>query len=150
MKDMKQSGKKIRVISAILAFAVMITSYGFTSYKKTENNRKPAKYAMLVRTLEHVNASIETARQMREAGRSFDAFEVIICGEVVGKLKDDESIPGYLKEGRMVGVSFSVCGMSLKQLQVDPRSLPDGFKTVENGIIRLFDLQDQGYQTVEF
>ena len=54
-----------------------------------------------------------------------------------------------LKQGSAAGVTYNLCGLSLKQFSIDPETLVDGVEIVPNGLTYMFDLQQQGYTTVE-
>ena len=110
--------------------------------------QKRAKYALLVRSAEHIQASLKTASQLRDAGIQYQAFEIVICGSVVKELVHQETT-SWLKQGQSLGITFSVCGMSLDKFRVDASALPVGMKVVDNGLIRIFQLQESGYATIE-
>ncbi len=52
------------------------------------------------------------------------------------------------EKGKAAGVSYKVCGMSLKQSNIDPKRLMDGVEIVPKGPAYMFDLQQLGYKTV--
>jgi intracellular sulfur oxidation DsrE/DsrF family protein len=109
------------------------------------------KYALLVRSTEHMGAALKTASQMKASGKKYDAFEVVVCGKVVQELTDKENkqIPDMLTQAKTLNVTFTVCGMSLDKFKLSSDQLPDQFEVVENGIIRIFELQDNCYHTIE-
>lgn len=139
----------------LLALILFVLGLAFTvSAQRTpcaEGNAGKKKYALLVRTTEHMGAALKTAAQMRGAGTSYDAFEVVVCGKVVQELTDTENkrISGMLKQAEDLNVIFSVCGMSLNQFSISPEQLPEQFEVVENGLIRIFKLKENCYYTIE-
>lgn len=102
-------------------------------------------YALLIRKVNHLKAALKTVDMMKEGDRTVDNFEVVICGKSVTELSDHTDLIGQATES---GISLSVCGMSLNKFSVAEDELPQGVRVVPNGLIRLFDLQEQGYKTI--
>ena len=46
------------------------------------------------------------------------------------------------------GLKVVVCGMTVAQLKVDPALIPSATPTTDNGLVYLFGLREQGYQTI--
>lgn len=88
---------------------------------------------------------------MKASGKDYDAFEVVVCGKVVNELIDKEhkQLPNMLKQAEELEVRFSVCGMSLDKFSISPEQLPEQFELVDNGLIRIFELQENCYYTIE-
>lgn len=130
-----------------------VTSQTASSNKALEEDAvstNAQNYAVLVRKVPHIKASIKTARQMtNDDAYQVGNFEVIICGKVVKQLRSQPSIQKLMKQGRALEMQFHACGMSMKKFGIDPSELASGISVVRNGITHMFDLQAQGYLTVE-
>lgn len=108
--------------------------------------RSGQSYAMLVRNFNHLNAAIKTVRMMEEDdANSIHHFEVVICGKIVTEFNDNADL---IDDATQAGIKLSACGMSLNKFSITEGELPQGVGVVPNGLIRIFDLQEQGYKTI--
>jgi intracellular sulfur oxidation DsrE/DsrF family protein len=148
MKSYKNKTQLVIAVLFVLGLTLNASAQSTPHYEESTNNRK---YALLVRNTQHMRAALQTASQLRETGTNYEAFEVVICGKVVKELRDKEnqSIPDMFKQAEGLNVRFSVCGMSLNKFNISPELLPEQFELVDNGLIRIFELQDNGYNTIE-
>ena len=55
----------------------------------------------------------------------------------------------FIEAGLAAGVTFKVCGMSLDKFKIAPTELTEGATIVPNGLTYMFDLQQEGFITVE-
>ena len=118
--------------------------------KEEFNEAEPDNYATLVRKIPHIKASIKTARQMKANDRHrAGKFEVIICGKVVKKLGNRPQVNNIVEKGQALSIRFSACGMSMNKFGIEKSDLAEGIQVIPNGIVRMFDLQEQGYYAVE-
>ena len=138
------------VITLLFALGLAFNTSAQTTPCSLENTGKK-NYALLVRTTQHMGAALKTASQMREAGMDYDAFEVVVCGKVVQELIDQENkqVPEMLKQAEDLNMTYSVCGMSLDKFGISSEQLSGNFNLVENGLIRIFELQENCYYTIE-
>lgn len=146
---MMKSYKSIQLVIIVLfSLGLPLNMTAQSAHCKDENVKK---YALLVRNSEHMGAALKTASQMVESGTHYEAFEVVICGKEVMKLanKENKQLSGMLQQAQDLKVSFSVCGMSLNKFNISPEELPDQFEVVNNGLIRIFELQENCYYTLE-
>lgn len=103
-------------------------------------------YAILIRKVNHLNAAIKTVHMMEDDDDSaVNRFEVVICGEGVVQLNNN---PDLVDKATQAGITLSACGMSLNKFSISRDELPQGIRVVGNGLIRIFDLQEQGYKTI--
>ena len=116
------------------------------------NNQRQIKpdtgedYAILVRKMNHLNAALKTVRMMEEEEENtIHRFEVVICGKGVTQLNNDADLVG---KATQAGITLSACGMSLNKFSISKDELPEGIRVVGNGLIRIFELQEQGYKTI--
>ena len=117
---------------------------------KETNASNSQSFGMLVRTEEHIKASVKTASELLKGDKfKTDHIEIIICGEAVELLKKGSLIEDVLKKAIDMKVRIVACGMSMEKQNVSKESLLPGVEIESNGIIRIFELQIQGYKTVE-
>jgi len=103
-------------------------------------------YAILIRKMNHLNAALKTVRMMEEDDdNAINNFEVVICGKGVTQLNDNTDL---VNKATQSGITLSACGMSLNKFSISKDELPQGVGVVGNGLIRIFDLQEQGYKTI--
>lgn len=148
---MKLYKNNIQFVIALLFVLGLAFNTSAQTTSCPEERASNKKFALLVRNTEHMGAALKTATQMKESGMSYDAFEVVICGKVVQELIDQENeqVPDMLKQAENLDISFSVCGMSLDKFSISSKQLPKKFKVVDNGLIRIFELQENCYYTIE-
>ena len=105
---------------------------------------------MIISQTNHLKASVYTAETITpNSAYNRGSFVVMACGKSVEAFVKGSSMAQEFEQGRAAGVTYKVCGLSLKQFSIDPETLADGVEVVPNGLIYMFDLQQQGYITVE-
>lgn len=102
-------------------------------------------YALLIRKVNHLKAALKTVDMMKKNTETIDHFEVVMCGKSVTQLNDNAAL---VRQASQAGITLSACGMSLNKFSIAEDELPQKIKVVPNGLIRLFDLQEQGYKTI--
>lgn len=102
-------------------------------------------YAMLIRNMNHLNAAIKTVQMLEGDGQTADQFEVVVCGKSVTKLSDHTDL---IDRAAGAGITLSACGMSLNKFSVEKEELPQEVNIVPNGLLRMFDLKEKGYNTL--
>ena len=76
-------------------------------------------------------------------------MELVICGKGVETIKKEGTLTQTIEEGKAAGVIFNACGISLEKANLTLEQLVPGIEVVPNGLLRIFDLQAAGYQTIE-
>lgn len=111
---------------------------------------KEKKYALMVSQEEHIKVAVKTSEDLF-TGAKYKAkdFEVIICGKAVESLKAQGELEAIVQEGIANGIKFKVCGISMEKAKVAESDLIKGITVVPNGLLRMFDLQEVGYYTIE-
>lgn len=134
------------LIAFVIALKVNAESIGgdYTIIKPKE-----AKYALLIRETKHIAIAVKTAQQLKEANPNYKQFEIVLCGKSVMQLINNKEVDDIINKGINLGIKFSVCQLSLDKFEIKSTDLPDGLKVVPNGLIRIFELQDEGYKTIE-
>jgi putative oxidoreductase len=111
--------------------------------------RADGRYAVLVSNAQHLNAAITTGRSLRARSQAIQ-FQIVACGKVVKEIATNPEVGDSVRRAvNEDGLAVVVCGMSVRQLNVDPAALPPEAPTTENGLTYLFGLQEQGFQTIE-
>ncbi len=121
------------------------------SVKQTQNIEnsisQDGKYALLVRSSQHLKAAIMTGEDFKARSEKID-FRIVMCGELVKELSDNDSLKNMVGEASGRGLKILACGLSVKQLSVDRSRLPESVSITENGLIYMFGLEENGFKTI--
>lgn len=145
------------VIIALFAGVGILIGQNTTAENKTAKNKTTEnkttvekKYALLVSAEDHVKMASKTAKSLfTDVKYNASAFEVIICGKAVETLRGDAEWNKIFEEGKALGIVYKACGISLEKFKIDEKSIPKEVEVVPNGILRMYDLIEEGYITVE-
>ncbi len=108
------------------------------------------KYAVLISQPNHLKAAVNTAETVTKDSKfNRDTFVIMACGKSVEAFKKDGAMAAEIEKGRAAGVRYMLCGMSLKQFNINATDLVDGVEITPNGLTYMFDLKQQGFTTVE-
>lgn len=147
----------ITLIIALFAGFGILIGQNITAENKTAENKTAEskttiekKYALLVSAEDHVKMASKTANSLfTDVKYNASAFEVIICGKAAETLKGDAEWNKIFEEGKALGIVYKACGISLEKFKIDVTSIPKEVEVVPNGILRMYDLMEEGYITVE-
>jgi intracellular sulfur oxidation DsrE/DsrF family protein len=139
----------------ILLFALLIfganTANAQTSesIRQTEQSiKKNGKYALLVMKVQHLKAGIKTGIAFKAKSEKID-FQIVICGELVKEISKDKELQSLIRKAVLDnGLKILLCGLSIKELNVDESLLPAETPVTENGLIYMFGLQELNYKTI--
>lgn len=153
MKNNK--GKKLAAALIIGLLAVsactptVLTAETSTSVAK-ENGAATKNYAVLISQPNHVRAAVNTAETIT-ANSEYQRqnFVVMACAKSVEAFVKGSSMKQEIEKGKAAGITYRICGMSLKQFNIDPTTLVEGVEIIPNGLTHMFELQAKGYTTVE-
>ncbi|MHC2992365.1 hypothetical protein OB13_12475 [Pontibacter sp. HJ8] len=107
-------------------------------------------YAVLISQPNHLKAAVHTAETITSnSPYKRDKFVVMACSKSVEAFLKGGKMEQEFEKGKAAGVTYKVCGLSLKQLNIEPAMLLDGVEVIPNGLTYMFDLQQQGFITVE-
>lgn len=117
--------------------------------QKTEQSiRKNGKYALLVMKVQHLKVAIQTGIELKAKSKKID-FQIVTCGELVKEISIDEELQALIKNAvNQHGLKILVCGLSIKQFEIDKILLPKETPATENGLLYMLGLQEQNYKTV--
>lgn len=106
----------------------------------------------LLRQPEHINQAIKTIEELNTTNGSklnTGKVVIIVCGEAVTTLTTQEAAPWVERLRRYPGVSLMACGLSLEKFRKRQSDLVPGVQYTRNGLIKAFELQKEGYLSVE-
>ncbi|WP_303413775.1 DoxX family membrane protein [Pontibacter coccineus] len=108
------------------------------------------KYAVLISQPNHLKAAVNTAQTITKESRyQRESFVVMACSKSVEAFVKGSDLAPEFEKGKAAGITYRVCGLSLRQFNIDASTLVEGVEVIPNGLTYLFDLQQQGYTTVE-
>ncbi|WP_300441470.1 sulfur reduction protein DsrE [Christiangramia sp.] len=107
-------------------------------------------YVVLTKKIPQLQPIILTAEALAEEdGESFGDFQAIICGKTVQELTNKEMMKDFIEKAEKAPVKIVICGFSLKKFKVNKEDIPEELEMVDNGILHDFQLQKQGYLSIE-
>lgn len=148
---MKSYKNIFRITLLVLTASAMSFNSNAQSKPCPEETGGKNNYALLVRNTQHISAALKTASQLKTSGKDYDAFEIVVCGKEVTNLidKDNGQVKEILTQAQLLNIRLSVCGMSLNKFGIATDQVPKQVEVVENGLIRIFELQENCYFTIE-
>jgi intracellular sulfur oxidation DsrE/DsrF family protein len=118
------------------------------SVNEVENSIKAdGKYAMLVRNVEHLQASVKTAAGLIKDNPGLD-FQIVVCGPLVKEVAGNAATRELMDRAEKEGMIILACGISMKKFNVSAADLPRSVQVTENGLLYIFGLQENGYKTI--
>lgn len=105
------------------------------------------KYALLVQSVKSLRSGIMTASTLKES-RPDIAFEIVIMGQMVTELSTDPDLQQAYAQAEKLGIHLVVCQFALDVYGVKLASLNPYIKSTANAHLYMFELQDQGYNTL--
>lgn len=139
---------KIRNTAIILSL-LLFSLASFTSEKKSH---KKDNLLFLLRQPEHINQAIKTIVSLKSSNQSnlsVGKVVIIVCGEAVVNLTTEEGKAWVDGVSKLSNVSILACGLSLEKFKKKETDLLPGIGYTENGFIKAFQLQKEGYLSVE-
>ncbi|MHA6247209.1 DoxX family membrane protein [Pontibacter sp. CAU 1760] len=134
----------------LLGSCTTIDSVAQATTKQGATTAAKQQYAVLISQPDHLKAAVNTAETItKESKYNSGAFVIIACGKSVEAFVKGGDMSQEFEAGKKAGVTYRVCGMSLKKFNIDPGTLMDGIEVVPNGLTHMFDLKQQGFTTVE-
>jgi intracellular sulfur oxidation DsrE/DsrF family protein len=127
--------------STVVIVMTLFTSCSSIAQDTVDTNKN--NYVVLTKKVPQLEPIILTAEALKEDdGSNFGQFEVIICGKEIGDITDSSKMKNF------IGVQLVACGFSLNKFKVDKTKIPKEMKTVGNGILYNFQLQNKGYKSL--
>ncbi len=121
----------------IIAFLSSFTLLHAQSGKDSE------RYVFVISKINYLKAIEDALSASKDRGLKVSEMKVILCGESVKAFQEENPlIKKALGEEK---ISVYACGLSLEQMNVDPKILPANVTIVRNGILEAMVLQKKGY-----
>ncbi|WP_026452441.1 hypothetical protein [Aequorivita capsosiphonis] len=107
-------------------------------------------YVVLTKNVQQLKPILLAAEALaNQDGEDFGNFEIIVCGKTIGDSTNLEVMQPHLEKAQLIGANIVACGFSLNRFKVDRKRIPKDMKIVKNGILYNFQLQKQGYLSLE-
>lgn len=105
------------------------------------------KFAIMVNDPGLFKAAVHTSKQLDVGNKKYN-FEIVIVGKLAKDIVDDENLKDDINQSLQSGVKISVCNNALEIFKADKSKLDKRIAIVPNGWIYMFELKDQGYNTL--
>lgn len=128
--------RKVSVISALL----VLLSVTFVSAQSKQDGR----YVFVISKVNYLKAIDDAVSQSKTEGLAVSEARVIFCGESVKALVEENVI--IKKALQNPNLKLYACGLSLEQMNIDPKNLPKEVATVRNGILEAMKLEKEGFK----
>ncbi|MEO5601530.1 MAG: hypothetical protein ABIR06_11455 [Cyclobacteriaceae bacterium] len=130
--------------SLSLLLAIFLLSVSFLSQAQSNAD----KYVFVISKVNYLKAINDAVSASKESGLNVEEVRVIFCGESVKAFEGEKNpiIEKALSEKR---IHLYACGLSLEQMNVDPKVLPSNISVVRNGILEGMILEKQGYKVFD-
>lgn len=127
--------------SLSLLFALFLLTVSVAHAQKTSGGDK---YVFVISKVNYLKAINDALSVSAENGLNVREARVIFCGESVKSFQ--EKNPIIEKAMGDPRIRIVACGLSLEQMNIDPKVLPSGVSTIRNGILEAMILEKQGYK----
>lgn len=135
-----------------LLLSIVTLLFSIASFSQKAHSPKKDNLLFLLRQSEHINQAIKTIEQLQSNSKATlkpGNIVIIVCGEAVTSLTTAEGQAWVEKMSKYPTVSIVACGLSLTKFNKTQGELVKGVNYTENGFIKAFELQKQGYLSVE-
>lgn len=133
----------------LILTSLFVSAIGFSQKAGTG---KKDNLLFLLRQTEHINQALKTVEQLQSNTKTTltpGNILIVVCGEAVTKLGTQEAGDWVKKIQKDLHVSIQACGLSLTKFNKSEKDLVPGIGYTENGFIKAFELQKEGYLSVE-
>jgi intracellular sulfur oxidation DsrE/DsrF family protein len=133
----------------ITILSLLTSAIGFSQEK---GNNKKDDLLFMLRQQEHINQALKTIDHLQvrqKTSLNMGEVVIIVCGEAVTSLTGKEAEAWVERLSRQPDVSILACGLSLAKFGKSEKDLVKGIGYTENGFIKAFELQKQGFLSVE-
>lgn len=129
-----------------LSFLLIIVLLSVSFLSQAQSNGD--KYVFVISKVNYLKAINDAVSASKESGLNIEEVRVILCGESVKAFKEEKNsiIEKALGEKR---IRVYACGLSLEQMNVDPKVLHSSISIVRNGILEGMILEKQGYKAFD-
>lgn len=132
----------------IYAVAIILLAFGTTAQAQEFNPQKN-NYLILSKNIKQLKPVLATADELVKLdGKKYGEFYMIICGKTVKSIPKNKNFDKLLKKAKKHKIKVSVCGISLKQFNINKSELPDNISVIPNGILHGLQLTKKGFITL--
>lgn len=129
--------------ASLITLLLFIMSVAFANAQE----RNDGRYVFVISKVNYLKAIEDAVAQSKSEGLELYEARVILCGESVKALAEEN---GIIKKALLnPKIKLYACGLSLEQMSVDPKVIPNDVATVRNGILEAMKLERDGYKKVD-
>lgn len=133
-----------------MKYPIIILTSLFLVLWGTTHAQEPAgetnNYLVLSKNIRQLQAAMQTAGELaKEDGNQLGTFQLLFCGQTVQDIPENDDFKKLLQQATDRHIKVLVCGLSMRQFHVDPKSMPVQVEMVENGILYSFQKQKTGF-----
>lgn len=135
-----------------LLLLLVYLSISSVGYSQKDTTGKKDDLLFLLRQTEHIDQAIKTVAQIQANANTTlkpGNIVIVVCGEAVTKLGTEEAEQWVKKIKSQPHISILACGLSLTKFNKSINDLAKGIGYTENGFVKAFELQKEGYLSVE-
>lgn len=129
--------------ASLLFTLFLLLSAGYANAQSTGDGR----YTFVISKINYLKAVNDAIENSQAAGIQVLEVRVILCGESVKALTENN--PLVAKSLQINSITLYACGLSLEQMNVDPKLLPKEVSTVKNGLLEAMKLEKVGHKVFD-
>lgn len=126
--------------ATLITWLLLIVSVAYVNAQMKTDGR----YVFVISKVNYLKAIDDAVNQSQSEGLDLFEARVILCGESVKALAEENPIVKKALQNRKI--KLYACGLSLEQMNVDAKLLPKEVVTVRNGILEALKLERDGYK----
>ncbi len=141
--------RRAAAVAALLALGFLRPPAALASARPTPEE-KPQRVLVLVQKPPQLKVVLETEEALLAGhGLRASAAEIVVCGPAAKSLVAGDALEPLLLQAHAKGVRIVACGLTLRQLKLDPKRLSPAVEVVPNGLVEAFQRQAEGWLSVE-
>lgn len=146
---------KINFSSLLILISSLIFASNYTNAQtqtlsgKVEYKGANKKLAVMISDVKHFNTTVETIEilKLKENGLT---FEIVIVGLLAKEIVENKELIKIIDRSEKSGAKLVICEYALDILKVDKSKLDKRINITPNALIYMFELNDQGYNTLVY
>lgn len=103
----------------------------------------------MISDVKHFNTTVQTVEilKLKENGLT---FEIVIVGLLAKEIVENKELIKIIDRSEKSGAKLVICEYALDILKVDKSKLDKRISITPNALIYMFELNDQGYNTLVY
>lgn len=143
---------RTKLLFLLLAMSFLALPYNSISAQEPIKNEatytgKSTKFALMVSDVVHFQSALNTVEAMNIKKNNF-TFEIVVIGKLAKDLVENKDLKTDIDRSEKLGSKIVVCEGALSYFNVSKEQLDNRLFTVKNAWIYMFQLQDDGYNTL--